>query len=120
MNKQAPLLKDSGMPRGVPVLLSFQSQADKLKATESLIQINFISRHGASTKLLSLLISNRLESKRAWIIIFLFERGRAVTWWDGEQLAADRCPRALARSLPVTAWHRGRITTPAWHCVPDL
>lgn len=63
LNKQAPLLKDSGTPRGVPVFLSFVSQADKLKAKESLIQINFISCHGASTKLLSLLISSRFELK---------------------------------------------------------
>lgn len=58
LNQQAPLLKDSGMPRGVPAFLSFESQPDKLKAKESLIQINFISRHGVSTKLLSVLISN--------------------------------------------------------------
>lgn len=41
-NKQAPPLKDSDMPY---VFLGFESQADKLKAKKSLIQINFISCH---------------------------------------------------------------------------
>lgn len=56
-----------------------------------------------STKLLSILISNRIKGGLDYY--FLFEKGRAVTWWDGKQLAADRCPRALPWSLPVTAWH---------------